>query len=147
MKEETQPETMPHDRGERDPRWSTPVCGGEYQIALDMANESARIRLHLLNGTDNVWHLRCYPVDAFLTEFDLGELREVLGLILKTSDKIQCPNCKIGQSCENCGTRLVWIRGQYPGTDRRTVCPQCTQEKLDDLHLRTGSNIAKEVKL
>lgn len=54
----------------------------EYELALEMANESARIRLHRINGTDNIWHMRCVPRDAFLSLFDLNELRTILMLIL-----------------------------------------------------------------
>lgn len=40
--------------------------------------------------------------------------------------------------CDTCGTELVRIRGQYPGSDNRDVCPQCVQEKLEDLQTAQG---------
>ncbi len=36
-----------------------------------------------------------------------------------------------GEACGVCGCREVWIRGRYPGEDRRKVCPTCLQERTD----------------
>lgn len=154
--ERLESDLMNKPQGETHKSFTTTVMNDEYQIALSMANESARIRLHRVQGTDNVWHLRCYPADAFLTEFDLGELRDVIRHILNISPfpETDCPNCHGHDSrfvadllkedmdkalnntacncsiktCGTCGTRLVRIRGRQ-GT--REVCAQCAREKLD----------------
>lgn len=56
-----------------------------------------------------------------------------------------CPDCEAVHNsrdyqlkCKMCGTEQVYIRGQYPGHDNRLVCPQCTQERLEDLQSASG---------
>jgi hypothetical protein len=35
--------------------------------------------------------------------------------------------------CRTCGGTLAEVRGRYPGTPSRTVCPTCMLETLEDL--------------
>ncbi len=35
--------------------------------------------------------------------------------------------------CFICGGETVLIRGKYPGTDKRNICPQCTTERLEQI--------------
>ncbi|MGW8177583.1 MAG: hypothetical protein ACWGQW_02140 [bacterium] len=37
------------------------------------------------------------------------------------------------KSCNICGGILVKIRGRYPHTDRREICPTCVIEQLEDM--------------
>jgi len=37
------------------------------------------------------------------------------------------------RGCMVCGSAMVWIRGQYPHTDRREICPTCTYERLEQI--------------
>lgn len=37
------------------------------------------------------------------------------------------------KGCEVCGSKLVFIRGKYPGDKKRKICPCCAQERLEDL--------------
>lgn len=41
--------------------------------------------------------------------------------------------------CMECGTTKALIRGQYPGHDKREVCPQCVMERLEDLETSRGT--------
>lgn len=57
-----------------------------------------------------------------------------------------CPDCEAVHNsweyemrCKMCGFDKVYIRGQYPGHDKRLVCPQCVQELYDDLVEPHGS--------
>lgn len=46
--------------------------------------------------------------------------------------------------CNVCDSEQVLIRGQYPGSDNREVCPQCVQERLEDLLEQQGSPAATQ---
>ncbi len=35
--------------------------------------------------------------------------------------------------CGICGGEMVYIRGRYPNTDKRKVCPTCTTERLEQI--------------
>lgn len=35
--------------------------------------------------------------------------------------------------CNVCGGKMVYIRGRYPGTDNRLVCPTCAVERLEQI--------------
>lgn len=35
--------------------------------------------------------------------------------------------------CGICGGELVLIRGRYPGSDKRKVCPTCLMERLEQI--------------
>ena len=37
-----------------------------------------------------------------------------------------------------CGGRMVFIRGKYPNSPKRLVCPTCTMEQLEDLKETTS---------
>lgn len=57
-----------------------------------------------------------------------------------------CPDCAPVHNsrdyqlrCRECGSERIYVRGQYPGEDNRLTCPQCTQERLDDLTATTGT--------
>lgn len=36
--------------------------------------------------------------------------------------------------CPVCGAKLAKIRGRFPKSPEREVCPTCLQERLEDLH-------------
>lgn len=42
--------------------------------------------------------------------------------------------------CGICGGKTVLIRGGYPGSDKREVCPTCTTERLEQIHEISNSN-------
>ena len=44
------------------------------------------------------------------------------------------------KGCPVCGGELVKIRGRYPGTPEREVCPTCLQERLERIHVETASD-------
>jgi hypothetical protein len=63
-----------------------------------------------------------------------------------------CPDCEAVHNsweyemrCKVCGFDKVYVRGQYPKTDNRLICPQCVQELYDDLTTASGSgqNVAQ----
>jgi hypothetical protein len=35
--------------------------------------------------------------------------------------------------CGICGGQQVYVRGRYPGSDKREVCPTCLAERLDQI--------------
>jgi len=47
------------------------------------------------------------------------------------SNSLQIPTAGI-IGCDYCGGKLVEIRGRYPGTPEREVCPTC-QERLEQI--------------
>jgi hypothetical protein len=38
------------------------------------------------------------------------------------------------RGCKVCGCSLVTIRGKFPNTPQRKVCPTCLQDKIDQIH-------------
>lgn len=36
--------------------------------------------------------------------------------------------------CGVCGGQLVSIRGRYPKTEKRDICPTCAQERLETIN-------------
>lgn len=45
--------------------------------------------------------------------------------------------CKLPQrtkKCNICGGKLVLIRGRYPNSDKREVCPTCATERLEQIN-------------
>lgn len=38
------------------------------------------------------------------------------------------------QGCRVCGGTMVFIRGKYPGADKREVCPTCAWERLEQIN-------------
>jgi len=38
--------------------------------------------------------------------------------------------------CNICGADTVYVRGRYPGQDKRRVCPTCLAETIDDIRSR-----------
>lgn len=49
--------------------------------------------------------------------------------------------------CPQCRTNGVYVRGRYPGDERRLVCPQCTQEMVDDLLTEKHSGVGQDAAL
>lgn len=47
--------------------------------------------------------------------------------------------------CHVCGGKLTTIRGRHPKDPDREVCPTCLQEKMEDIHERTGPDYGKAV--
>jgi hypothetical protein len=37
------------------------------------------------------------------------------------------------KDCPVCGGKMVFIRGRYPRSDKREVCPTCLQERMDNI--------------
>ncbi len=35
--------------------------------------------------------------------------------------------------CQMCGGQMVRIRGRFPTDDKRTVCPTCLADRLDNI--------------
>ena len=51
------------------------------------------------------------------------------------------------RGCNVCGGGTVLIRGRYPKTPKRRVCPTCLQERLETIHEMTSKDYgcAKQV--
>ena len=47
---------------------------------------------------------------------------------LRTQKEAEIDGCPI------CGGAFAYIRGRFPGHDKRKVCPTCAQEKLDSIN-------------
>ncbi len=45
-----------------------------------------------------------------------------------------------------CGQKMVLIRGKHPMQDRRWTCPQCTTEKLDNIHELSSFTVGEAMK-
>lgn len=41
--------------------------------------------------------------------------------------------------CGVCGGRMVFVRGRYPGTDNRKVCPTCLADRMDMIRELTSA--------
>ena len=39
------------------------------------------------------------------------------------------------EGCGICGGGMVFIRGRYPGMDKRIVCPTCLAERIDEIKM------------
>lgn len=39
----------------------------------------------------------------------------------------------MAEGCTVCGSKLVYIRGRYPHTEEREVCPTCAVERLEQI--------------
>jgi len=37
-------------------------------------------------------------------------------------------------NCPICGTKHVWIRGKFPKTAQRQICPTCAYERLEQIN-------------
>lgn len=48
-------------------------------------------------------------------------------------------------NCGVCGGFLVKIRGKYPHTDMRVVCPTCLAEKMDLIKEYSDANYGKQL--
>lgn len=95
-------------------------------------------------GDDVGWDLSQLPgndKNLFrITSFQINKL-------LPAKDRIFCNNqnidiCYLKKApiqepklhCGMCGGEKVFIRGKYPGDDKREVCPTCTTERLDQIN-------------
>lgn len=45
--------------------------------------------------------------------------------------------------CNVCGDNLVYIRGKYPNTDKRSTCPTCTTERLEQINEISSKDYGK----
>lgn len=61
----------------------------------------------------------------------LKPVDEVEALAESTKDELQC-------GC--CGDKKVFIRGKYPNSDRRLICPTCSYEKLESINEISNNN-------
>ncbi len=41
--------------------------------------------------------------------------------------------------CGVCGGKMVFVRGRYPGTDNRKVCPTCLADRMDMIQELTSA--------
>lgn len=41
--------------------------------------------------------------------------------------------------CGVCGGKMVFVRGRYPGTDNRKVCPTCLADRMDMIRELTSA--------
>ncbi len=65
----------------------------------------------------------------------------------KLAEKL--PREKINNSisrCSVCGGKVAYIRGKYPGHDKRRVCPTCLQEKIELINDMSGEDYNKPCK-
>lgn len=44
------------------------------------------------------------------------------------------------KGCNICGGELILIRGRYPHSDKREVCPTCNTERLEQINEISGNN-------
>lgn len=44
------------------------------------------------------------------------------------------------EGCSVCGAQMASIRGKYPHTDNRTICPTCAYERLEQISEILNSN-------
>ena len=45
--------------------------------------------------------------------------------------------------CGVCGSELVYIRGKYPNTDKRKICPTCAYERLEQINEISNKDYGK----
>lgn len=38
------------------------------------------------------------------------------------------------KGCNVCGSKLVYIRGKYPKSKKRKICPTCAYERLEQIN-------------
>src|SRR3990167_159238 len=50
-------------------------------------------------------------------------------------------------ACSVCGGKPVTIRGKYPKTPKRKICPTCTREVLEGIYESCNNRTASEAKL
>lgn len=86
---------------------------------------------------------------AYMQEFDKAYAE--LGSDMQTKDVPQPPLNKTDcytplldiqpkQGCRVCGGTMVFIRGKYPGSDKREVCPTCAWERLEQINEMSQPN-------
>jgi hypothetical protein len=47
------------------------------------------------------------------------------------------------KSCGVCGGKMALIRGRYPHTDKRVVCPTCLCERMEQIREVADDNYGK----
>ncbi len=78
-----------------------------------------------------------------------GHVRRIKYEDLRAIGHVDIENCHAwvenpkGKCCDVCGGTLTEIRGRYPHTPHRLVCPTCLQEKLERIHEETLPNYGK----
>jgi hypothetical protein len=50
---------------------------------------------------------------------------------------------KKSKGCNVCGGKLVFIRGKYPKTAKRKVCPTCAVERLEAIYYISSPDYGK----
>lgn len=48
--------------------------------------------------------------------------------------------------CGVCGGKMVYIRGKYPKTPKRKICPTCTYERLEQINEISSEHYGKAYK-
>lgn len=38
------------------------------------------------------------------------------------------------KGCDICGSKMVYIRGKYPQSKKRKICPTCAYERLEQIN-------------
>lgn len=50
------------------------------------------------------------------------------------------------KGCGVCGSKMVWIRGKYPKTPKRKICPTCAWERLEQINEISQPNYGQAYK-
>lgn len=50
------------------------------------------------------------------------------------------------KNCDVCGAEMTLIRGRYPKTDKRWVCPTCLAERMDNIAELSDKNYGRAYK-
>lgn len=88
---------------------------------------------------ENVWNA-ARDVESFLTDAKYPTFQDYQQSLPENKPEthttsnasLKCQNDKL-PSCCMCGGETVLIRGKYPGTDKRNVCPTCNTERLEQI--------------
>lgn len=110
-----------------------PFCGSGAHVCVNMANNTFYVECDGLYspkiGSCCTLGGRWHDDNAYLHKF---KSREEAATVWNTRTALRSETAE-NQACQVCGSRMVFIRGQYARNDKREVCPTCAYERLEQI--------------
>lgn len=100
-----------------------------YQCGNDSQNYRLKVSFEFPDNRARSW---CHWVTGYSPLNLAQNFRDLFPSACRAAGMKLSPDSEPA-NCATCGNKQVVIRGRYPKDDKRTVCPVCMADKLDDL--------------